>query len=406
MAGEAGQAAVLMALMMSTLLLAVGLSVDTGQVLSARRTMREAADAGAYGGALVLYQGGATAQALSAATTDVNANQLPGGTTVTVNSPPLSGAFVADPRYVEVILDTQVRTMLMPSQLTTVRVSAVAGTAPYNLPYAVMAIDQSATNSALQVSSNGSVGITGGGIMVNSSGGSAANNNGGTVSVPDGFYTDVVGSAAGTFPNLRTGRSIAPDPFAGYTKPTTTGLSTYAPACAPSVNQPGIYTTKFSSNCAYVLAPGTFIFKGGGIDLEGNSSLCTGSSCSTPTAAGGVFLFLTKSSYPASGGTCATFKLAGNNATTLSAPTTGTYAGMLLYQDGVCTGDLQIGGNGSISATGTIYAPAATVSGNGNNSAVAVTQIVAKHVEAQNADFMIPYSASLAAQGNIPALVE
>jgi len=412
--GEGGQAIVLVAISMLGMLFAVGLAIDAGQLFSGRRSAQEAADAGAFAGAVTLHQGGTTAQATSAATSDASlngyaANVPTSGTTVTVNIPPTSGAFSGNASYVEVVIVSPVRTSLVPQQatITSVRARAVAGNIPMNSGYAVMALDQTCTSGTLSVSSNGELEVEGGGIMVNSCSSSGASNSGTVTLESSGNYVDIAGSgASGTWPSLRTGRSVAPDPFAGLAKPSTNGLSSYSPACSPTINQPGIYTSSFSSNCDYVFAPGTYILKDGGISLAGNSSMCTGTSCSTVTAAGGVFFYLTYANYPATGGSCATFSLHGNNVTTLSAPTSGTYAGMLFWQDTACTATFSIGGNGAIGATGTIYVPGATVQGNGNNAEVEVNQIVAKRVDTQNAEFEIAYAGSLTYQGTIPALVE
>jgi len=186
----------------------------------------------------------------------------------------------------------------------------------------------------------------------------------------------------------------------------TSSLPTYVAACSPTINQPGVYTTAWNSNCDYLMAPGNYIFMGGGVSLAGNSSLCTGSTCSTPTADGGVFMFFTNSSYPSTGGSCATVGLNGNNATTLTAPDSGTYKGMLMWQDSACTGTISVGGNGSITGTGSIYAPSATVSGNGNGSQVTLSQIVAQRVNTQNANFTMNYSYGDNYVGDVPALVE
>ena len=61
---EAGQAVVLIAIVLLAMLMMVGLAIDAGQVYSARRAMQEAADAAAYAAAVTLYQGGTQAQAL------------------------------------------------------------------------------------------------------------------------------------------------------------------------------------------------------------------------------------------------------------------------------------------------------------------------------------------------------
>ena len=413
MRDQRGQAIILIAVFMSAMVMIVGLAIDTGQLFIARRSQQEAADAAAFAGAVVLYQGGTTGTlgtAVAAAKDDATLNGYTNGVngvTVTVSNPPASGSFSGNIAYVQVTITAPIRTSLLPGT-TDVTARGVAGNAPLNLGYAVMAIDQACTSGAAALSSNGSMLITGGGIMINSCSTTAGTNSGTVSLTPAGTYNvDVVGNVSGTWPDLRTGRVVQPDPFAGYAKPSTTGLTTYAPACPPTINQPGIYTAVFGSNCDYVLAPGNYIFKGGGINLQGNSSLCTGVTCGTPTAAGGVFLFFTSSTYTATGGTCSQMKLEGNNATTLSPPLTGTYAGMLMMFDSNCPSmSIAIGGNGNISSTGTIYAPTQTISGNGNNAVVGVSQIVAKKFDTQNADFTITYSTATTAQPTVPALTE
>lgn len=409
---EGGQALVLIAIVTLGMIFAVGLAIDAGQLFNGRRTAQEAADAAAFGGAITLYENGTSAQAAGAATADAALNgyatNVPtSGTAVTVSSPPTSGAYAENALCVQVVISTPVRTSLVPQEagFTTVRATGTGCSVSSSFGYAVMATDQACDSGTVALSSNGLLTITGGGIEINSCS-SIAGQSSGTISLQPGYYTDVVGNVSGSFPDLRTGRAVQPDPFAGLPKPSTNGLPTYSPACAPTINQPGIYTTSFSSNCDYVFAPGTYIMANGGFNLTGNSSACTGHACATPTADGGVFFFLTNANYPASGGSCASFKLEGSDVSTLSAPTSGTYQGMLIWQDGVCTNPLSIGGGAAITMTGSIYAPGAAVTGNGNGAIVNASQIVAKKIDTQGANFTIAYSGSLTYHGKLPALVE
>src|SRR4029077_6488798 len=105
--GEEGQAVVLFAIMMLALLFAVGLAIDAGQLYSAKRAEQEAADAAAFAGAVVLYQQGSGADAITAGPPDALTNGYSSGTcllstagpcydaatqtTVTVYWPPISG---------------------------------------------------------------------------------------------------------------------------------------------------------------------------------------------------------------------------------------------------------------------------------------------------------------------------
>ncbi len=411
---EGGQALILIAIVTLGMIFAVGLAIDAGQLFNGRRTAQEAADAAAFGGATALYQNGTPAQATDAATADAARNgyatNVPtSGTAVIVTTPPTSGSYAGNPLCVQVVISTPVRTSLVPQEagVTTVRATGTGCSVSSSFGYAVMATDQACDSGTVALSSNGSLTITGGGIEINSCS-PIAGQSSVTISLQPGYYTDVVGNVdvSSSFPNLRTGRAVQPDPFAGLPKPSTNGLPTYSPACAPTINQPGIYTTSFSSNCEYVFAPGTYVLANGGFNLTGNSSACTGHACATPTADGGVFFFLTNANYPASGGSCASFKLEGGNVSTLSAPTGGTYQGMLIWQDGVCTNPLSIGGGAAITMTGSIYAPGAAVTGNGNGAIVNASQIIAKKVDTQGANFTIVYSNAITYHGKVPALVE
>lgn len=387
---------VIVALAMSAMLLGIGLIVDAGRLFDARRSAQSAADAAALAAAAVLYGGGTASAATAAALADAQQNGFTASSTTTVSavSPPASGPRAGDARYAEVTITRRVATLLMGAQTTNVRARAVGGVAPLDHGYAVIALDSASTSGAISVSSNGSLALTGGGIMINSSH-SQAGSSSGTVTIPSTAKTDVVGGLSGTWPNSRTGRPVLVDPLANFPEPDTSGLINYgSPVCCSLL--PGVYTGSIGGNNAWQLAAGTYVLKGASIDLAGNSSL-TGT---------GVFIFLTNANHPAAGGSCGTLKLSGNNASVLSAPTSGTYSGMLIYQDSGCTGDLTVGGNGSITATGTIYAPSATVKGNGNNAAITATQIVAKRVDAQNADLSITYTAAAAAVPRVPALEE
>ncbi|HAF11465.1 MAG TPA: hypothetical protein DCK98_15480 [Chloroflexi bacterium] len=411
---EGGQAIVLIGIVLMALLFAVGLAIDTGQLYNGRRTAQEAADAGAFAGAVVLYQSGSSAQAQAAARADAalngyGTNTPSAGTTVSAQVPK-SGEFADDVTCVEVTISTPVLTTLVPQaeSFTRVAASAVGCSKPSNSGYAVIALNQACDTGATELSSNGSLDVHGGSIQVNSCAAQAAQN-GGIVKLEPGYETDVVGGVQGSWPALNTGKPVIRDPFAGISKPLINELLPYSPACPPSINQPGIYTTSFSNNCTYVFAPGTYIFAGGSLDLGGSrAAACTGSTCNPPTADGGVFFFFTSSSYPATGGTCASqpLKIEGGSDTTLSAPTSGDYQGMLIWQDSVCTQEIDIGGGGSITTTGSIYAPNATLSGNGTRSSVNLSQIVAKEVNTQNANFTIRDDPGLTFHGFIPALMQ
>ncbi|MDE3112339.1 MAG: hypothetical protein KGK34_05285, partial [Chloroflexota bacterium] len=130
-ASERGQAIVLIAAVLLGMLMSVGLAIDAGTLYVARRTAQEAADAGAYAGAVVLYQGGTWTEAQAAATTDVGTNGYAEGgdsgrQTVSVVEP--SASPFNTTQYVEVDIGVQVRTSLVPkSGLTTVQVHAIAG---------------------------------------------------------------------------------------------------------------------------------------------------------------------------------------------------------------------------------------------------------------------------------------
>src|SRR5213593_2927579 len=107
--GDEGQAVVFVALVLLGMLFAVGLAIDAGTLYSAKRTEQEAADAAAFAGAVVLYQGGTGAQAVQAAIDDATTNGYVDGvnlTTVVVNWPPQSGSY-QNLQHVEVIITRQ-----------------------------------------------------------------------------------------------------------------------------------------------------------------------------------------------------------------------------------------------------------------------------------------------------------
>jgi len=418
-ASEGGQAVVLLAIVFLAMVMVVGLAIDAGQLYVARRTMQEAADAGSYAGAVVRYQGGSVAQARAAAVTDATKNGYTNGLngfTVTVNVPPVSGLYVGNDRYVEVLISGPVRTTLTPGQgtLTNVGVRGVAGAEPLNNGYAVIALDRNNTPDSFYAGPNADIHLTGGGIFVNSTSSTAATSEQCTaarftIGLPWG--TDVAGSGTGCFPSsgdgLDNGQPQIADPFSGFPKPSTTGMLTYnsLPSGNPAPLLPGIYTVVINGNgnSLYTMAPGIYILKDG-IDLGGNADI--------QSLPGGVFIFNTHTNYPgafrAGIDSCGELNLQGNSNTDLQAMTTGTYANFLVYQDPACTNEMKIAGSQSavFSGTGTIYLPTAKFTLDGNNATLTGSQLVAKTVDIQNGNLNINFDDAHTAQPILPRLAE
>ncbi len=434
--GEEGQAIVMIAITFLGMLMAVGLAIDAGQLFVARRTMQEAADAGAYAGAVVNYQrtllGAAVDENLAhlAAVNDTSLNGYTddtalGGTTIVTIRRPIDTPWNTS-SYVEVIIQAQVRTALVPAQstLTTVRVSAIAGSEPLNNGYAIIALSRNAPN-AFTLSPNADVNLTGGGIMINSSctpsvsaapcsGGSAgasAQNNLSRFIIQSPHGVDVAGSVTSpanwpaTGAGLQTGQPQIADPFAGFptpllpacaTPPNTACVFNSLPGGNGDLIQPGVYTTEISDR---KLAAGTYILKAGmGGDVFSDPGV-------------EVFLFNTTMNYPNNKppnapGSCAGIVVSGNHPDSLRASTVvgDPYKGMLIYQDPLCATAMRINGSATFSATGSVYLPNAAFQFNGNPSTLSSGQLIAKTIDIQNGNLTINFSAANSAQPILPRL--
>ena len=82
----------------------------------------------------------------------------------------------------------------------------------------------------------------------------------------------------------------------------------------------------------------------------------------------GVMIYNAGSNYPNSGGNFGGITLSGNGTFNLTAPTTGPYAGILIFQSRQNTRALSFSGNAMAGMSGTIYAANALLSMSGNSS--------------------------------------
>jgi sugar lactone lactonase YvrE len=229
---------------------------------------------------------------------------------------------------------------------------------------------------ALTLSANASVKIPGAVVVDSSS--SSALLAGGNAAITASVI-DVLGglqktSNATINPAPTTGVSIA-DPLAALAAPSTAGLNNYGPVSfttgSHTIN-PGIYTEiKVSGNASLTMSagtggtPGIYLIEGGGLTVTGNASI----------SGHNVLIYNTGSNYPSSGGNFGGITLSGNGTFNLSAPTLGTYAGVVIFQSRANTRALSFGGNAMNGISGVIYAPNALLSFSGNSQLQAALDV-------------------------------
>ena len=316
---------------------AFGLFVlDTGQIYRQRRHAQTAADAGALAGANEAYRG-QWGLVTSSAQGQSSTNGYTHGTsnvTVTVHNPPISGYYVGDSRFVEVIVLRRMPTMGLKAfgiDTVSIRARAVAGAAGNSLN-CVYTLDPAARQtlhmmSSTQIDANC-------GVSVNSRHAealymeSSSTIDAGIIGVTGG-YTNLAGSGA-LSPPPTTGIPPAPDPLGSLAAPTvgSCNVTGYRRTSGSHTINAGVYcgSIELENDANVVMNPGIYILCGPasgsnyGLWLKGNSRL-TGND---------VMIYLTAcgTTYP-----FRPIKIESNAQLNLVAPTTGTYAGIALYQD-------------------------------------------------------------------------
>jgi hypothetical protein len=396
---EAGQALVFAAVGLVVIIGFAGLGIDMGMLRYQKRLQQTAADSGAVAGANNLAfpaSGGVTAGAKNASAgngfTD-GANNV----TVTVNNPPTSGPHNGNAKYVEVLVTAVQPTYFMKvlgvnSETLTARAVAtnvsgvtsgggclytlgppnsaiegvnVIGSAVLNAPTCGINDngDFTTAGKALTVCA-GTFGVSG---TADSTGGqgTTCGNKAVTCTAQAGpcpatgmpAATDPLSSLSPPCSPCTGGSSISIDGkgnFSGTGVTYSNGVYTISPGTYSSISISGT-----GSGNSVVFSPGTFIIDGaGGLTIPGNATI---------SGTGVTFYF--------SGS--ATMNMTGTPTINLTAPSSGTYAGILMYQDPADTAGPSLGGNSGSFFDGALYFPKAKVTFFGNNTSISVAIVVA-----------------------------
>ncbi len=376
----------------------LGLAIDSGYLELMKTRMQTAADAAALGGVQEIRMNGA-ANVVSAARADAAANGFThgtGGVTVTVNTPPSSGYSSADVSGVEVIVAQQIPTFFM----------SLVGAGSVGLQSRAVAhqgggttcvhvLDQSAAGT-FNVS-NGAVLQTSCGIDVDSSSATAflVSGNGtvntsaiasfGGISVSGGSHVtassifangtvSVVGASVMTPAATAGGLSRAGDPLAYVAAPGVGACdhTNYTAGGGQTLTvNPGVYCNgmNLGNGATVTFSPGTYILKGGGLNINGGVT-ARGSGVTFYNSAGGGYAY-------------APFNFGNGANISFTAPTTGSLAGILMFQDRsvVSAAVNQFVGGITMNLSGVIYLPTTPLKfSNGSSTASPYSIIVAKSV--------------------------
>lgn len=347
-----------------------GLIAETSYDYFQKNHLQAAADAAAYAGALENRAGSDPATIGVAATTQATSNGWSAATgTITVNTPPVSGAN-RTANAVEVLL----------TQNTPRFFSALFATQPIVTGARAVAIAQTAGNAcvlalaktasgAVQVQGNSTLNLTGCDVMSNSVASDSVN-----VWGSARLSANCVESAGGItnkagliLSGCRVGITQAPrvaDPFAALPTPSPGPNQSIPNGHGTVTLQPGAYRSGMSLSGTVVLSPGTYYVTGGDFSVNANANV----------SGSGVTIYLVAGSQ---------VSMMGNASVALSAPTSGAYSGILFYGDRNAAGGLnKFNGDASSSLTGDIYFPTQTVNYLGNFSGSnGCTQIVADQVQ-------------------------
>ncbi|MBZ9724879.1 MULTISPECIES: pilus assembly protein TadG-related protein [unclassified Mesorhizobium] len=365
---RAANVATIFALTLPIVVGAAGFGVETSYWYYNSLRLQATADAAAYAGALEQISGSDTPTIVAAATQSAATNGLGAGTIV-VNTPPASGPNTAK-KAVEVIVGQKLDRMFtliftqtqVPEQARAVALITNASKA------CILALDPTASQAAL-FSGNTSVKFTGCSVMANSIASDAIKLQGSA-----GLQVDCLITAGGvSLSNPVTTVCAAPitqalpaaDPFAGLPAPAASNpCKNINGNKTTQTIQPGTYCSGLSLSGDVTLSPGVYVVQGGDFKVNANANVF----------GDGVTIYLAGASR---------VSMNGNATVNLSAPTSGSYSGVLMYGDRTATGGQStFNGTATSLLTGALYFPRQQVNYLGNFSGKSgCTQVVADMIQ-------------------------
>ncbi len=366
---QAGQAILLIALLMVVLIGFTALAVDGGSLFLTERNARNAADAAVLAATYELCKTGDPAdadpalveQAALAAAADNHFNNDGITNTVTVQHPPTDGDIAADlasasesvkSEYIQVVIQADAPTYLIhfvyqgPSEVTARAVGHCRRERPAFAGYALVALNDAVNVKGIHGGGTGTITINNAGALSNSTNPSAS------ITVDGGASLQAEGpiDTAGGFdegesisPTPNHIEQTVPDPLANLPEPPNPGN------CQPQIKLSSSETSgTFGPGCyaglklnaadkTIYLEPGLYYFTDD-VSIEAGNLI-----------AENVMIFMKDGGFSATGGDL-----------TLTAVTTGEWAGMLLYssRDNDSSSEaIKFTAQGVQIITGTVYAP-------------------------------------------------
>jgi hypothetical protein len=360
-----GNIAIATALAVPLLAGAAGFGVETAFWYHKDLELQQAADKSAYTAALEKRSGSNTSKILNTATYIATENGYQPGT-LAVHYPPIAGAYAGDTKAIEVELSIELPryfTSFFFDDMVTERVRAVA--IMQTAANACLLALSTTLSHAARFSGTADLNLVGCTVMSNSMASDSVQVQGSAKMSADCIIAvgnvDLNSDATMTeCPGAITNAPPAADPFADV--PVPTSGTTYT-STGGAVLQPGHYTNGMNLSGTKTLSPGVYVVSGGDFKINANANI----------SGTGVTIYFTAGTSVSINGTATV---------NLSAPTSGTYSGILFFGDRSATDGVTLNGTADSKLTGAVYFANQDVKYLGNFSGNGgCTQVVGKTVE-------------------------
>ncbi len=378
-----GIIAIMFALMLPLMLGFIGLGVETALWYKSRRDLQSAADAAAIAATYEVKSASDASARRAASLREAERHvfdESSSSDSFDINMPPTTGSYQDDDNAVEIKLTKTVALMFSNWFLdddVSLDTRAVA-TVTSSSEACVLALDTS-SSGALSSSGGATTTLTGCSLAVNSSHSSALRLTGGATFTAD--CASIVGGITGsdqlitTCANPQANALPVSDPYENVDEPTSAGCDYTNYSASNETLSPGTYCKGINFSGSVTLNSGVYFIDAGTFKINSGATVTS--------ASGGVTVFLTKQD---SGPKYADVSINGNATVTMSAQTSGDYAGLLFYQDDDTplspASTHTINGGSTIDLTGALYFPNGTVNytggatTGGNNCMQIVAQTV------------------------------